>query len=184
LLLRVHTGSMPRRWRSHAAAAHGLFPVAVSGLAFVTLRIRLLALHWSLRLPPGRLRRRVLRRVRCRVLCRVGQQLAAVRLRLDNLFIKQSDPDRPQRCVRWMKGTLTRGDVKLVSAARSGGLGFLLGRVWRARHRSLSVTNVPEAPPSRPRIERGGIFGEFFGLWETLVHYGTHNAPRSHNPPR
>ena len=42
-------------------------------------------------------------------LCRVGQHLAAVRLRLDNLFIKQSNADRRERCVSWMKGALTRG---------------------------------------------------------------------------
>ena len=41
--------------------------------------------------------------------CRVGQHLAAVRLRLDNLFIKQRNADRRERCVSWMKGALTRG---------------------------------------------------------------------------
>jgi hypothetical protein len=106
---------MPWRERSHAANG----PPAVFRLSLlVTLRVRLLLLRWSGAAPqkglqPG-------------FLCRMGQHLAAVRLRLDNLFIKQGIADRRERCVLWMKGALTR--------RRSGWSGACLsserGRGW------------------------------------------------------
>ena len=51
---------------------------------------------------------------------RMGQHLAAVRLRLDNLFIKQRIADRRERCVSRLKGALTR--------EHSGWLGGVRGR--------------------------------------------------------
>src|ERR1700740_2200517 len=63
-----------------------------SGTAFlVTLRVWLLLLRRS---PAAHFP------------CRAGQHLAAVRLRLDNLFIKQSTVDLRELCVSWMKGAL------------------------------------------------------------------------------
>ena len=93
--------------------------------------------------------------------CRVGQHLAAVRLRLDHIFIKQSNADRRERCVSWTKGALTRG--------RSGwwglGSGLLRGRASPSRGRCRSEVQASALPASpdgarrftASRLRRGGL---------------------------